>query len=532
MKKLAVSNIAQYGDTDIFPYPIENALLYDKSEEVCNLISKIDNDFNEFISHYPVEKFSTCIPVGLTGFRWATQIDPLWNAYLLYLVLSVSENIEKKRIPISQNSVFSYRLAINKTTGKLFSETIGWRSFIETTIKVAESENFTHVIQLDISDFYTRIYHHRLENALRRTGGNINTIKRIMRILQDLAGNSSYGLPIGGNSARLLAELLLTDLDSMLSIKNIRFCRFVDDFIVFAKSKEESFRILNFIADFLLRNEGLSIQKSKTQVLSSSEYANQAKHLLLGSDDDVPSKTRSNFLNLRIKYDPYSDTAEEDYENLKIEISKFNIVSLLIEEVRKSRIHQALGRQLLNAVYFLNDMQIGLAFNTISSNPDAFYPIFSSVLRLANKCLHKVPEPYKNEFVTFLTSLINNDSYMVQNDNTLAYSVRALSKSDSEIAQQAIDRAFLKTTSPLVKANCIYAMANRKCLFWISNLKSQFVTMTRQERRAFIAASYFLDDEGKHWRDHTKEQFLEFEFIVRDWVAEKMQSHKGWILPI
>ena len=35
--KLALKNISSYGDTDIFPYPIANALFYDMSNEAITI---------------------------------------------------------------------------------------------------------------------------------------------------------------------------------------------------------------------------------------------------------------------------------------------------------------------------------------------------------------------------------------------------------------------------------------------------------------------------------------------------------------
>jgi hypothetical protein len=55
--------------------------------------------------------------------------------------------------------------------------------------------------------------------------------------------------------------------------------------------------------------------------------------------------------------------------------------------------------------------------------------------------------------------------------------------------------------------------------------------MTKGERRAFIAASYALGDEGKHWRDNTKDQFDELEVLIRDWMAER-KNRGDWRIPI
>ena len=52
--KLAIQNISQYGDTDIFPFPMENALFYDLSDQVEILITDMETNFNEWIAKYPV----------------------------------------------------------------------------------------------------------------------------------------------------------------------------------------------------------------------------------------------------------------------------------------------------------------------------------------------------------------------------------------------------------------------------------------------------------------------------------------------
>ncbi len=529
-KAIALKNISNYGDTDIFPFPVENMIFHDCFDKSKDLLNKIENEFSNFIQKYPVDKESLCIPVGLGGFRWATQIDPIWNAYFLSLVLDLSGSIEKKRISADKDTIYSYRLSIDESTGKLFSKEISWRKFISDSINIAGSGKYSHVVKFDISDFYTRIYHHRLENALIRTEGDREKIKRVMTILQNLSSNASYGLPIGGNASRLLAEALLHSIDQYLFNKKIRFCRFVDDFVLFAESKEDAFRFLNTSAEFLLRNEGLAIQKTKTQLLSVTEYISQTKHLLFGEEDELTS-LRASFLNLHIYYDPYSITAEDDYKSLKSKILSFDVIGLLQEEMRKSRIHQAIGKQILNAISYLDDEKIGLSFKTISSNYDIFYPIFPSVLQVASKSITKAPIEYQNDFMKSLCDLVDKDSYIVQSDNTLAYLVRVLSRSELEESSQTIDSIFNKTSSPMVKANCIYAMTNKRMDFWLSDKKSNFVTMSRQEKRAFIIASYFLGDEGTHWRNHTKNQFLDLEVLTRDWVSNKI-TNKHWKLPI
>jgi hypothetical protein len=58
------------------------------------------------------------------------------------------------------------------------------------------AEEYTHVGVVDISDFYSRIYHHRLENVLKTVcKGDGNTVKVIDTLLRKLNSGYSFGLP-------------------------------------------------------------------------------------------------------------------------------------------------------------------------------------------------------------------------------------------------------------------------------------------------------------------------------------------------
>src|SRR5438105_14763991 len=105
----ALSNIIKFGDTDIFPLPIENHVFFDKRAATLDLISDVYANFSNRLTQYPPLNTSTLAPVSYTGFRWATQLDPVWNAVFLGTVLSIAEEIERVRIPKEELAVFSYR---------------------------------------------------------------------------------------------------------------------------------------------------------------------------------------------------------------------------------------------------------------------------------------------------------------------------------------------------------------------------------------------------------------------------------------
>src|SRR5262245_50041069 len=86
----AVNNVATRGDTDVFPFPVENHVFHDRQDAVIDLLERISNDFQGSLERVPIASYSCLAPVGYAGYRWATQVDPLWNAYLLSLVISMA----------------------------------------------------------------------------------------------------------------------------------------------------------------------------------------------------------------------------------------------------------------------------------------------------------------------------------------------------------------------------------------------------------------------------------------------------------
>ncbi len=205
--KRALLNITEYGDTDIFPFPIENHIFFDKPKECIELLLDIDANFPERLARFPPSNISALAPVSYTGFRWATQLDPLWNAFFLGVVLSIAQNAEVVRIPKEDNLIFSYRFNSEVTDVELFDGNYNWRTFMETSLVNAGKSKF--VVTCDISEFYPRLNHHRLENVLRQLRLPGNQPSKIMDFLSNFSDTYSLGLPIGGPAARILSELLL-----------------------------------------------------------------------------------------------------------------------------------------------------------------------------------------------------------------------------------------------------------------------------------------------------------------------------------
>lgn len=532
--KKSINNIIAHGDTDIFPFPVENLLFNDSTQEILNLLENVHSNFKDYINQYPVLHVRTLQAVGYYGFRYGTQIDPLWNAYLLALVISIADDIEKARISINEKKVFSYRYKYDQKNKYLFDREYNWSKFNQRAVELAEKKSI--VLKCDISNFYPSIYHHRIENALRLATKNQEYVNRILSLLTKISKGVSYGLPVGGPAARILSELLLDRVDRLLLTKGIEFCRYADDYIIFTDSVQEAYGNLIYLSEKLAENEGLAIQKSKTQIMTSKEFLSLSE---FGSTNDSKDENiqADNFLKLRLFYDPYSPTANEDYDELKNELEKFDIVGMLGKEITKSRINQALTRRLINSVKYLSFAQKKAAIFSLfgqqdesKRNLDVLYPVFPSVMLLCRAIINDLDHEAKDLVFKDIRELIRSQSYITKVPINLMYAVRILAHDNSVEADLVLRSVFERDqNNPVLKSEIILAMAQHNSHYWISDQLKSFssASLSRWEKRSLIISSYILGDEGKHWRNKIKKELPEIDKLLMDWFSKRFEK-KGW----
>jgi hypothetical protein len=265
----ALKNIAAHGDTDIFPFPFERYLIMEDRDTCEELLTAVHRDFETSLATHPPLTIEALSPVGYNGFRRATLIEPFWNAYYLALVISIAADIEKVRIPLAEESVFSYRFKWDEASDSLFSNST-WNDYRRNALERSKSAEF--VVLADIADFYPRVNHHRLENALGRLNLRSDIPSRILKLLTIFSETESYGLPVGGPASRTLAELALNDTDRHLQSRNVAFCRYADDYTLFCDSKSAAYKLLVLLSE-KLANDGLSLQKQKSRILTAAEFA-------------------------------------------------------------------------------------------------------------------------------------------------------------------------------------------------------------------------------------------------------------------
>ncbi len=520
---LALENIIRHGDTDIFPFPFESRLFKDKKKDVKQKLIQTFDEFDKKIIEVPPNQINSFSSIGYYGYRWATQIDPFWNAFFLGLVLKIAEDIEKIRSP--SYNIYSYRFKPSIDEGSLFDKQISWRKYQEDSIIECSKDEIKFVLTCDIADFYPRIYHHRLENAIDRIDSSKNFSSKIKRLLQIFSETKSYGVPVGCPASRILAELALDSIDKLLSMNRINYKRYVDDFIIFCNSKEDAHNTLTLLSKKLMENEGLTLQKHKTNIVTKEEFLSVTKAKLHGNDEDEESPMKAKFMSLPIRFDPYSANAIAEYEEIKESLNDFDLLAMLSSELQKSKINQSFSKHLIKAFSATSVDITNNAFKVMFNNLNELYPIFTTIIQVASANWQKLNTETKNIILKKVYELIKEESYILNTELNLAYVARMLSKENSEKSTLILSEIYNNNPESILVKNIVtQSMTKINSYAWLSDIKKNFSGMHPLQRRLLIVSSYFLGDEGKHWREHNKSSFNFIEKIYRDWAAYRHTS--------
>lgn len=129
---------------------------------------------------------------------------------------------------------------------------------------------YNHIYDCDIKGFFDNISHKKLMKILTKYIADGTVLDMIWKWLR--AGymeegkfhNTESGTPQGGVISPLLANIFLNELDWELEKENIRFVRYADDFLLFAKTEEEITRA-GEIAKKVIIELGLEVSMEKTK---------------------------------------------------------------------------------------------------------------------------------------------------------------------------------------------------------------------------------------------------------------------------
>ncbi len=487
----ALKHISRFGDSDFFPETFEFAAIRHRWLDILPLLLKID-----FSNYSPRPSRRILVPKPNGNFRVVTQLDPIDALLYAAAVYEIAGPIEAWRIPKERNVACSYRISPT-ADGGLFESTNAWQSFRQQSRNLAEQDKFNCVLLTDIADFYNQASQHRIENALEQAGIASERAKSIESFLSIISAKQSRGVPVGPTASIVLTEACLGDVDSYLIRKGLSHTRYVDDFRIFCRSRDEAIVVLHDLTKYLYTSHRLVLNDSKTSIVEADEFL--ATHLMDPGEEEERRKLSIMRERVQAMFDLVGEyefddenTAVEDFlddEDLKAAV-RSNLKMLFDECLQNERLALGIARHILRRA---TSLRSNVLCDSVFSNLQKLAPVFPHVAQYI-KSIKRAARPRGSELVDFL-----ENSPLGQLDYCRIWGLEALC-SVSGLATPT-DLWMLAETAPQFQTRLMALVAKTtKNIDWVRERKEDWAALGPWDRRGLIYASSILPtDERRPW---------------------------------
>ena len=485
---LSLGAVLNHGYGSFFPQPPELEVLTENWDQTRTELADID--LEKYDGYSPIRSFA---PKPRLNVRRTSLLHPIDLIFYTALVLKMRDQITAHRLP--GDIVFSYR-GEGAPADRLYNVTPSWKDFRSAVQKRVEDKPDSFVGITDIADFYPRIYHHRLQNALEAATGPsekdyIRVLDKMVRRFSD-GGGVSYGVPVGPAASRLLAEAILIDVDSTLVSFGTDFIRYVDDFVIFAEDPQTAEYGIRVLGETLFLHHGLTLSTAKTKVLTAREYLE--RHLKLHSEKEENRRKLLDIFGGDYEVKAYEDLDEE----LKQEVDAFNLSEMLTEALAEGEnvdyreVSFILGR--------LSALQKPELIPTVIENLERLYPVAEAVAVFFKKFTKLEADTRRDISNALLAPILHARDARPSE----YYCVWALSvfQHDREWDHAGdLLRIFRETSSDTVRRFAALALAKSGTRAEAVAVKEYLSTGSALTRTAMLLATANLgDDERKHLR--------------------------------
>jgi hypothetical protein len=508
----AIDHHSNQRDTDIFPRAFEYDAISHCRDDVITALSKQD------ICQWSTRPFNRClVPKHRHGFRIATQLDPLDMLFFTSLCIEIGEEIEKARLSTNRNIAFSYRFLPDSTQFLMFGKNMGYQEFQEHNRQLAQESDF--VVITDIADFYPRIYLHRLENALHSALRAYPTYaKAIIQLIKGWNLNISYGIPVGNNPSRLLAELVISDVDRGLVAEDFVFTRYVDDYRIFCSSRQEAYQRLARLAHILFHDQGLNLQSSKTRILSSEEYL---KEISKTEDQEELDTLNADFDNIvaALGFDNRYQTINYDElePELQAQIDALNLEGLLDRQLEQEEIDISMMRFLINRFAQLKQTSV---LRKLLTGLDKLFPVFPEIVTYLIQLKNDILPESRVRVGNYLLNNLNGSVLShLEFHHMLTFSLFA----DSNNWGDGDRLISIYNTLPdnLSRHMPLLAIGRAGKDYWVRQRKSEVDQMIGWPKRAFLYASSCLPkDERDNYYKALKSRLDYLDEYIIEWAKK------------
>ncbi len=324
---------------------------------------------------------------------------------------------------------------------------------------------------------------------------------QVNALLSHFSAKRSFGLPVGGQAARVFAELFLNHIDNALTAAGITWHRYVDDYVLIAANTADAYRGLGILAQSML-NYGLSLNKSKTVFLSSKHYQDYVRSQL-GDNDDEATKLRS----IDLKFDPYSDMPDADYESLKETVESLEVRQLLNRELEKALPDNFLVAQ-IGRTMRLHPPEVALEIATALLQPNNLHAFRSSFSTIMRGIAHLRSDPTFVSIHTDVDSLLDsvpaNSGHLLEVDTNRLHYLRCLRFRTTSLRLRYVQSLFDRTKSDVLLRACIECWRSWKDNVAYNHLRNRWNQLSPDCQRVFWLSTYAFGDEGGAARGQSK----------------------------
>lgn len=293
----------------------------------------------------------------------------------------------------------------------------------------------------------------------------------------------------------------MTSIDQLLTLSNITWHRYVDDFTLIADSQAEAYKAISILSN-ALADYGLSLNRSKTTILKARHYENFV-HSQLFADDDNASKLKK----IDLYFDPYSDNPHSDYEELAETVEQLNVQALLDLEIHKSQPDTFLINQVSRTLKLQNPaLALQLCRTLLSSdNLHSFRGSWSTIIKgvISLRADEKYSEVYSS-LDNLLDDVISHSDHLLLPEANCLHYLRALRLSRTDKRAAYVHKKLQESTSVTIKRACLECIKNWKDRPSFIHARNKWSNFSPEVQRMLWLASFEFGDDGMHFRLQVK----------------------------
>ena len=325
----------------------------------------------------------------------------------------------------------------------------------------------------------------------------------------------------------------MTPIDRSLSDAGVVWHRYVDDFTLICASQQDSYEAISALSH-ALADYGLSLNRSKTTILSGKHYADYVA-AQLGDGDEASLALRE----LDLHFDPYSDTAQVEYAQLKRSFEKIDISFLLDLERDKSQPDSFILAQIGRALKFQEPTVAAQLCATLLNpkNLDSFRGSWSKIMR----GIYSVRSNDEFEAVfagidAHLDIITVEAAHLLKPEANMLHFLRAIRFARTEVRGEFVRRVYGQTSSQSVKRACIDCWRHWGDRSAFTRLRNNWQNLGADEQRMLWLAADKFGDEGNHFRKQIRVSLSQiwrlgfennnaasFASCYEDWVKDGVQ---------